>query len=153
MGKNSQKTKIIREFSAGGVVFKKTKGEISWLLINPAETDSWQFPKGHIDGREHSSEAAVREVYEEANVRAKAIEKIGTTQYFFVLEGKRIFKTVIFFLMQYLSGAKKKADVEVKKAKFFLLEQALKKLTFKDDKKMLEKAESILSRGIQENLI
>lgn len=153
MGKSSQKGKITREFSAGGIVFKKTKGKTLWLLINPAETDRWQFPKGHIDGRERSKEAAIREVYEEANVGAKAIEKIGTSQYFFVLKGKRIFKTVIFFLMQYLSGRKKKADIEVNKARFFPLEEALEKLTFKNDKKMLEKAKSILDRGIQENLI
>lgn len=144
MGKSAQKEKITRQFSAGGVVFKNTKEGKLWLLINPSGSDRWQLPKGHIDLGEHSEETAAREVFEETAVKAEPIKKIDAIQYFFVENGQRVLKTVTFFLMQYLSGGKKEADIEVKRAEFFPYEEAVDKLTFKGEKGILKKAKSLL---------
>lgn len=51
---------------AGGVVFRPS-GEV--LLLGHRE-GSWVFPKGHVDPGESPLEAALREVAEEAGVRA-----------------------------------------------------------------------------------
>lgn len=90
---------------------------------------------------------------EEGGVRVKPIEKLGTSQYFFVFEGKRIFKTVSYFLMEYLSDTDKGHDHEVEEAVFVDFYAAYEKLTFKDDKEMLKKGRELLERGIQGNLV
>ncbi len=149
MAKRTKKQGTVREFSAGGVVFKN--GE--WLIIRPTGTKRWQFPKGKTDKNESSKDTALREVEEEGGVKVEIIEKIGNSQYFFVLKGKKIFKTVTFYLMKYFGDTKKGHDWEVEEAVFVSYKEALEKLSFKNDKEILKKAKNALDRGIQENLI
>jgi len=139
-----QKDKVKREFSAGGVVFKRKQGKTYWLLINPAGSERWQLPKGHIDDGEESQKSAIREVLEETSVEAKPISKVESMQYFFWENGKRILKSVTFYLMEFVSGGKKKPDHEIGKAGFYTYDKALKMLTFKDEKDILRKASSLL---------
>lgn len=58
MGKNTQSLKSLREFSAGGVVFKKENDKVFWLVTKVAvgifrkplhATDTWRLPKGWLD--------------------------------------------------------------------------------------------------------
>lgn len=139
-----------REFSAGGVVFKN---KTLWLIIKPSGTDRWQLPKGKIDAGESSEKTATREVKEEGGIYAKVIQKIGSEQFFFFFEGNRIFKTVIFYLMEYVSGNPKNHDKEVSESVFFDFNEALEKLTFKNEKEILKKAKELLEQPRQENLI
>lgn len=148
-----RKEKVIREFSAGGVVFKRVPKKFQWLLIKPAGTDRWQLPKGKVDKGETSKEAAVREVEEEGGVEVRLVGKIGTSQYFYVFSGQKIFKTVIYFLMEYLKDKKEGHDHEVDETAFVDFDEAEGRLTFKDDKEMLKKGREILERGLQGNLI
>ena len=148
-----RKEKVNREFSAGGVVFKRVAKGFQWLLIKPAGTERWQLPKGKVDEGETSKEAAVREVAEEGGVNVRPVAKIGTSQYFFVFKGQKIFKTVIYFLMEYAGDKKEGHDHEVDETVFVDFAEALEKLTFKDDKEMLKKGREILERGIQGNLL
>lgn len=140
MAKGTKKQRTVREFSAGGVVFKDGK----WLIIRPAGTKRWQLTKGSIDKKETTRQTALREVKEEGGVKAEIIEKIGQTQYFFVLKGEKIFKTVTFYLMRYLGDTRKGHDWEVEEAIFVPYKEALEKLSFKDDKEILKKARSLL---------
>ena len=140
------KKSLVREFSAGGVVFRRKPG-VEWLIIKPAGTDRWQLPKGHIEEGEKGEDTAVREVFEETGARAKVLDKVGNAQYFFVLGGKRIFKNVAFFLMESTDGLAKidKAWAhEVDKVCWLNTKAALKKLTYKDERQILEKAQMLL---------
>lgn len=158
MGKEKSKEKIKlplqREFSAGGVVFKKKGQDFLWLMIQPQGTDRWQLPKGHLDGKEKSSETALREVEEEGLIEAKIVVPLKKIQYFFVLDGKKIFKVVTFFLMQYLKDSKKELDTkEIAKVAFVKYQEALEKLTFKSEKELLREAFEKVNQGIQEILV
>jgi 8-oxo-dGTP pyrophosphatase MutT (NUDIX family) len=62
--------------SAGGVVLNKD-GKV--LVVNQKGT-SWSLPKGHIEDREESLEAATREIYEESGV--KELELIRDLGYY-----------------------------------------------------------------------
>ncbi|MBI3397428.1 NUDIX domain-containing protein [Candidatus Woesebacteria bacterium] len=147
-----QKSKVVREFSSGGVVFKKTPKGLLFLLIKPAESSRWQLPKGHIEERESSSETAVREVREEGGVEARIVKKIGDIKYFFVLDGKdvlrdkkRIFKVVNHYLLEFVKDLGNVPNsVEVEEVKFVNFEEAYKSLTFKNEKEILKKAKAIL---------
>lgn len=153
MGKDKREEKLKREFSAGGVIFKKKGKEIYWLLINPKDTDRWQFPKGLIEKGETSREAALREVEEEGAVKAKIIEKLTDLKLFYFWEGKRIFKIVTYYLMEYLSDTGNGHDGEIEEAALFPHKEALEKLTFKNDKETLKKAFERVNQGIQASLV
>jgi len=153
MGERRKKENILRVFSAGGVVFKKEDNKTYFLLIKPAKTDRWQFPKGLIDKGESTLETALREVEEEGGVKAEVVKKLGASSYFFVWEGEKIFKTVTYFLMKYLKDTGDGHDGEVEKVLFAPFAEAYEKLTYKDDKNFLKKAKEILERGIQNHLM
>lgn len=143
--------KIKREFSAGGVVFKKEKGKILWLLIQPGSDSQhwrkgrWQLPKGLIDEGETGQQAAVREVKEEGGVEAKVLSKIDRINIFFYNEKKqKVIKNIVFFLMKYREGSQKNHDREVKEAVWLPYKEAYQRLTFASEKKILEKGQKIL---------
>lgn len=125
-----------REFSAGGIVFNKGKV----LLTKHSQNKHWSFPKGLIDPGQTSQEAAIREVKEEGGVEAEIIDKLGYNKYVYTLNGEKIFKIVTYFLMKYLSGDTKDHDWEVEEAGWYPPEDALKQLTFGQDKELLKKA-------------
>lgn len=59
---------IVREPTAGGVVFRRdSDGGIEILLIQDAK-DRWTIPKGHIEEGETAQETAKREIGEEAGL-------------------------------------------------------------------------------------
>ena len=150
----TSKLPLKREFSAGGAVYKRKKKETLWLIIKPKSYERWQLPKGMIDKGETSLKAAVREVKEEGGVVVKAGEKIDAIQYFFVFEGKKVFKTVTYFLMEYQKESKAGPDKnEIDEVAFLSFKEAFNKLSFKADKDILSKAKETLNRGIQGNLV
>ncbi|MBU1000183.1 NUDIX domain-containing protein [Patescibacteria group bacterium] len=132
-----------REFSAGGMVFNK-KGQV--LLTQHSQNKHWSFPKGLIDPGQTTEEAASREVREEGGVVAEIIEKVGYSKYVYTLKEEKIFKVVTYFLMKYVSGNIADHDWEVEKAGWYESKDALKKLTFSQDKKLLKKALEIYGK-------
>lgn len=129
---------VKREFSAGGAVYKRGNDGTEWLVIQPAGANRWQLPKGHIEDGESAEEAAAREVFEETGVKAKTLRKISDIQYFYQEAGRRIFKKVNFFLMEYLGGLPK-SNFEVSKVAWKSFEEAEKLLTFKSEKDILRR--------------
>ena len=126
-----------REFSAGGIVFN-IQGQV--LVTQHSQNKHWSFPKGLIDPGQTSEQAALREVREEGGVVAEIIEKIGYNKYVYTLNSEKIFKVVTYFLMKYLSGDPKDHDWEVEEAYWYTPEEALKQLSFSQDKTLLKKA-------------
>lgn len=128
-----------REFSAGGIVFNN---QSQVLLTQHSSNHYWGFPKGHVDPGQNIKEAALREVKEEGGVEAEVIEKVGDSKYVYTHPetGEKIFKVVTIFLMKYFSGDPQDHDWEVEEAKWFTPEEALKTLSFSNDKTLLKKA-------------
>ncbi len=61
---------------AGGVVARTVDGERQYLLVEPRRSrGEWVLPKGHIEPGETPEAAAVREVEEEAGVRAAVVAR------------------------------------------------------------------------------
>lgn len=126
-----------REFSAGGIVFNN-QGMV--LITQNSSNHYWGFPKGQIDQEEKPQEAALREVNEEAGVKAEIIQKIDDSKYVYTRDCEKIFKIVSIYLMKYLSGDPINHDWEVSEAKWVKPEEALKILSFSSDKQLLKKA-------------
>lgn len=126
-----------REFSAGGIVFNDA-GQV--LLTKHSQNKHWSFPKGLIDPGQTSQQAALREVWEEGGVKAEIIDKVGYSKYVYSLNGEKIFKVVTYFLMKYLSGDHNNHDWEVEESGWYSPKEALKQLSFSQDKGLLSVA-------------
>lgn len=139
-------TNMKREFSVGGIVFNQA-GQV--LLVFSGSRKYWGFPKGLVDPGQSAQEAALREVKEEGGVDAEIIEKVGDSQYVYTHPEteEKVFKVATFYLMKYLSGNPQDHDWEIAEAGFFSSEEALKKLKFSQDRKLLQKALRMLSEN------
>ena len=60
------------EKSCGAVVFTCIDGEIKYVLAQSLG-GHFGFPKGHVEPGENEEETALREIYEEVNLRPKII--------------------------------------------------------------------------------
>lgn len=126
------------EFSAGGIVFRKNDGNLEILLIRVK--NRWSFPKGNIEKGEPKDQAALREVKEETGVDADIIKYLGEVDYWYSTGLTKIHKFVYYYLMKYAGGDIVPQKEEIDEAKFVLLEEVGKMLTYPTDKEMFEKA-------------
>jgi 8-oxo-dGTP pyrophosphatase MutT (NUDIX family) len=129
------------EFSAGGVVVR----DGACVVIVPTRRAAngsrvLALPKGHPEEGESASDAALREVREEAGVEARLVEKLGDVRYWYMRGGRRIAKVVSFFLLEYLSGEVDDHDREVEHARWLPLEDAARELTYKGERDMARRA-------------
>lgn len=140
------------EHSAGAVIFRKNEGKIYYLLLqypsisHRAEKEYWDFPKGHLEPGETEGKTVKREVEEETGIKdVKFISSFRETiKYFFKWAGKTIFKTVAFYLLE---SETKEVKISREHTKYLWLsyEEALGKLTFKNAKEILKKADDYLT--------
>jgi 8-oxo-dGTP pyrophosphatase MutT (NUDIX family) len=142
---------VRREFSAGGVVVRRIRGEWKLAAIRPAGKDKvWALPKGLIGAGEPAADTALREVAEETGVQARLLEKLGDVRYVYTWEGERVFKVVSFFLLRYVRG--RLDDLpdayrhEVAEARWLPLEEAPRLLTYKGEREMAERALQICAQ-------
>jgi 8-oxo-dGTP pyrophosphatase MutT (NUDIX family) len=133
---------VIREFSAGGVV---VRGE--HVAVVRVRDEILALPKGHPDGDESPAEAAQREVREETGLEAELVERLGDVRYWYSRGGKRVAKTVSFFLFRYRSGSIADHDQEVEEALWIPLSEAPQRLAYKGEREIAEAAISLLREG------
>jgi len=155
-----------KEFSAGCVVFKKTSSVVVFLIGKHSGYHKWVLPKGLIEKNEKSWQTALRETEEEVAVKACLVSKkpIHKVQYVYYADLKnnhpsirrvakyqesggkktKIFKTVSFYLAEYVSGDPKNHGWEMSEAGWFSFKEALKKLAFPGEKEALRKAKEII---------
>ncbi|HYY32556.1 MAG TPA: NUDIX domain-containing protein [Gaiellaceae bacterium] len=138
-----------REFSAGGVVVRRVRGQWKLAAIRPAgKEDVWALPKGLIGRGESAADTAVREVTEETGVEGRLVEKLGDVRYVYTWAGERVFKVVSFFLLRYSKG--RLGDVpatfrhEVAETRWLALEDAPRLLAYKGEQEMAAKALQIV---------
>jgi 8-oxo-dGTP pyrophosphatase MutT (NUDIX family) len=108
-----------------------------YLLVrarrNPAE---WIFPKGHIEPGETPAEAAVREVREEAGVRARVLAPLAEIA---TAEGR-----LLLFLMRYEGEA---GAGEGREVAWCTREDAGRRLAFADSREALARAHAREASG------
>jgi 8-oxo-dGTP pyrophosphatase MutT (NUDIX family) len=137
------------EFSAGGVVMNDDNEIVVIVPTRRAANGArvLALPKGHPDGRESSAEAALREVREEAGVDAEIVDSLGEVRYWYQRGGRRIAKSVEFFLLRYVSGDVDDHDHEVEHARWVPATEALETLTYAGERDMVRRALSQVQRA------
>lgn len=130
---------IVREPTAGGVVFRRNQaGEIEILLIQDAK-DRWTIPKGHIEEGETAQQAAKREIGEEAGLYdVEVIGWLGKIHFRY----RRLERLVLMTTQIYLVRAKGNTDAIKKEEwmngiKWFTFHDALEEIEYEDIGKLM----------------
>ncbi len=104
---------------------------------------SWVLPKGTPADGETIEQTALREVREETGLEVRIVAPIGSIEYFFGQSGKRIHKTVHFFLMEPTGGSLEGHDHELDEVRWLPLAEASARLTFPTERQMLDQARAL----------
>lgn len=140
----------VDEFSAGGLVVD-LGGEVpKGALIGRTDRQGrllWSLPKGHIEAGETAEQAARREVREETGIDGEIVAELGTIDFWFIADGRRIHKTVRHYLMRRVSGELSDADVEVDEVAWVPLPDIRGQLAYPDERGLVDAAGRLLAES------
>jgi ADP-ribose pyrophosphatase YjhB (NUDIX family) len=104
----------------------------------------WSLPKGHIEEGETAEQAAVREVKEETGIIGCVVAPLGTIDFWFVAEDRRVHKTVHHFLLRATGGELSDEDIEVSEVAWVPLDELESRLAYADERRLIRRATELL---------
>lgn len=142
---------VVREPTAGGIVYRRNKkGDVEILLIQDAK-DRWTIPKGHIEEGETAQETALREIGEEAGItNAEAICWLGKIHFRYRRVSTLVLMTTQIYLVKALGDTDDiKKEEWMNGIKWFGFHDALDAIEYEDIGKLMLLA---MKRIRQQNL-
>ena len=136
------------ETSAGGLVVRRDDSGVAGALIGRLDRRGrlrWSMPKGHIENGETTEQAAIREVAEETGINGRITARLGSVEYTFTAQGRRIRKRVHHFLMEAVGGELSDADIEVTEVAWVPLDQIAERLAYAGERRLALRAADLLA--------
>ena len=126
--------------SCGGVVIYR--GKILTLYKSyKNKYEGWVLPKGTVEEGENFKDTAIREVREEAGVKASIIKYVGKSQYNFTVPEDTVEKEVHWFLMMANSYySKPQREEYFIDSGYYKFHEAYHLLKFSNERQILEMA-------------
>jgi bis(5'-nucleosidyl)-tetraphosphatase len=139
---------MIEETSAGIVIFRKEELKKLFLLLH-YPSGHWDFVKGKMEKGESTSQTAVRETQEETGITDITFVKDFEEwiEYNFKYQGELVQKKVVFFLAE-TKTKEIKISHEHSGYTWMDYNSAMEKTTFDNAKKVLTKAQKLLSNTL-----
>ncbi len=129
--------------SAGGIVVRYEDGQ-PWLVVGSRRRErdgrTWTLPKGTPNAGETTQETALREVTEETGLHVRITGPLDSIEYDFMQSGRRIHKTVHYFLMEPTGGGLDQHDHEFDEVRWIRFDEAPTILTFETERALVAKA-------------
>jgi 8-oxo-dGTP pyrophosphatase MutT (NUDIX family) len=138
-----------RLVSAGGVVYRKDRGQLEVILCGRNKPAMWALPKGTPTSGETLEQTALREVREETGLKVNIIAPIGSINYWFSRgeDTVKYNKTVYFYLMSTWGGTTTDHDPEFDTVCWFPIDKAIPSLTYHDETRIMKRASTILANS------
>ena len=134
---------------SGAVISKRAKnGKVCWLIIKQNKDQGWEIAKVAVKKGESSVRAAVRLMGEKGVMDAKVLEEAGRYGGTVVVNGKRIAKRVLYYVMIQMSSGEIAGFEDFSWAE---PATAIRKLELKIEKDMLRNARKELKIWTREN--
>lgn len=134
--------------SAGGVVYRQGENRLEVVVCGRTRDGVWGLPKGTPHEGESLEEVALREVSEETGLQVRIEDKVAEVDYWFAHpeEGVRVHKHVHYYLMTAIGGDTNDHDWEYDLVEWVHVEEACRRLTFKNDVSVVRKAQEMIDR-------
>jgi bis(5'-nucleosidyl)-tetraphosphatase len=141
---------MIDRKSVGAVVFRKEGGQRRYLLLHYS-AGHWDFVKGGVEKGEEEEDTLARECREETGITGLRVVQgfRDEISYFFREKGSLVKKHVVFFAAE--TGMREvRLSHEHQGYEWLPLGEAAEKLTYKNAKQVLAKADAFLNAGPRE---
>lgn len=144
--RSGRRLPAVEERSAGGIVVDVHEGRARIAVIarrNRAGRVEWCLPKGHIEQGETLPQTAAREVAEETGIEARVLVELGTIDYWFATQDRRIHKYVHHYLLEATGGEltiENDPDHEAIDVAWLPLAEAHRHLTFPNERRIAREA-------------
>ncbi|GIJ00641.1 ADP-ribose pyrophosphatase YjhB (NUDIX family) [Sediminihabitans luteus] len=148
---------VVEEVSAGGIVVDHDADEPRVAVIarrNRGGRLEWCLPKGHLEGSETAEEAAVREIAEETGIEGVVDRRLGTIDYWFAGDDRRVHKVVHHFLLHATGGTlsvEGDPDHEAEDVEWIPMSELPHRLAYPNERRLAAAADDVLHgrRGVR----
>lgn len=150
--RSPERLRTVHETSAGGIVIDGIDGpredQVAALIgrVDRRGRTLWSLPKGHIERGETAEQTAIREVAEETGIQGSVLAALGSIDYWFVTEGRRVHKTVHHYLLRFCGGELSDEDVEVSEVAWVPLLELPSRLAYADERRLAEVAGELITK-------
>lgn len=139
---------MLKEFSFGAIIYRiNPDKEVEFLLVFSQRNERWGFPKGHSEPGESEKETAKREIFEETGINDVQFIKGFRQEDIYIIDGtlpdtkgRIVEKHSVYFLAYTYENAVIYDKDEISDIKWMTYEEALKNLSFDNQKKILDEA-------------
>jgi ADP-ribose pyrophosphatase YjhB (NUDIX family) len=138
----------VEETSAGGFVLDRRGSMPKAALIARLDRRGrlvWSLPKGHVEEGETPEQAAVREVLEETGIHGSIVAALGTIDFWFMADERRIHKTVHHYLLEAHDSTLSDADAEVVEVAWVPLDEVEARLRYADERRLVARVRELLA--------
>lgn len=132
-------SEVVREPTAGGVVYRRGKNnQVEILLIQDAK-DRWTIPKGHIEEGESAKQTAEREIKEETGLNEmRVLNWLGKINFRYRRQASLVLMSTEIFLVEAKGNTDQlKPEDWMNGIKWFPANEALDKIEYEDIGKII----------------